>query len=63
MRQDVMARRHIDDPDARLKAFSDDPRLNLIRPTSLAPPQRLNNLATPHKPIATIRHPKPPPDL
>ena len=63
MGQNVIARGNIDNPNTRLKAFGDDPRLDIIRPTPLAPPPRLDNLASAHKPIATIRHPKPPPDL
>jgi len=53
--QNVIARRHIADPRARLKAFGQNPRLDLIRPTPLAPPSRLDNLAPPHKSIATVR--------
>lgn len=45
---------HINDTDAQLKAFGDDPRLDLIRPTPFASSQRLNNLAKPHKSIATF---------
>jgi hypothetical protein len=63
MGKDVIARGYIDTPDTGPKAFGDDPRLYLIRSTSLATLPGLDNLATPHKPIATIRHPKPPPDL
>lgn len=48
MRQDVISRRHIDDAGARLKAFSDDPRLDLIRPPPFATLTRLDNLATPN---------------
>jgi hypothetical protein len=60
MGQDVMARRHIDDPDARLKAFGDNPRLHLNRPAPLASPPRLNDFAPTNKSIATIRHAQPP---
>jgi hypothetical protein len=60
MGQNVMARRHIDDPGAWLKAFGNNPRLDLIRPASLAAPPRLNDLAPTNKSIATIRHAKPP---
>jgi hypothetical protein len=56
MREDVMARGYIDNPDTEPQAFGDDPRLYLIRPTTLAPSPRLDNLAPAHKPIATIRH-------
>jgi hypothetical protein len=60
MGQDVIARRHIDDPGAWLKAFGDNPRLHLSRPAPLASPPRLNDLAPTNKSIATICHAKPP---
>jgi len=60
MGQDVIARRHIDDTGAWLKAFGDDPRPNLIRPAPLAPLPRLNELAPTNKSIATIGHAKRP---
>jgi hypothetical protein len=60
MGQNVIPRRHIDDPHARLKAFGDDPRLDLSWPSPLAPPPQLDNLAPPHKSVATIRHAQPP---
>jgi hypothetical protein len=46
MGQNVIARRHIADPGARLKAFGDDPRLDLIRPTPL-PPSQINGTCLP----------------
>jgi hypothetical protein len=54
-----MARRHIDDPGAWLKAFGDNPRLHLSRPAPLASPPRLNELAPSNKSIATIRSCRP----
>jgi len=60
MRQEIVARRHFDDTHARLKAFSDDPCLDLIRPSPFAPPPRLDNLAPAHKAIATLCHAQPP---
>ena len=56
MGKNVIARGYIGNPDTGPQAFGDDPPFYLIRPTSLAPPPRLNNLASAHKPIATIRH-------
>ena len=56
MSQNVIARGNIRDPDARLQAFGDDPRLDIIRPTPLASPPGLDNLASAHKTIATIHH-------
>jgi hypothetical protein len=61
--QNVIARGHIDDPGTRLKAFGDDPRLDLFRPQPLPPSPRLDNLAPAHKCIATSRHAIPPPVL
>jgi hypothetical protein len=58
--EEVMARRHIDDPGAWLKAFGDNPRLHLSRPAPLASPPRLDDLAPTNKSIPTICHAKPP---
>jgi hypothetical protein len=63
MGKDVIARGDIDNPDTGPQAFGDNPRLDLIRPTPFAPPSGLHNLTPTHKPIATIRHAIPPPDL
>jgi hypothetical protein len=60
MGQDVIARRHIDNPGTRLKAFGDDQRLDLVRPPPLAPSLRLHKLAAARRPFATIRQTIPP---
>ena len=43
-------------PAVQMQAFGDDPRLDIIRPTPLASPPGLDNLASAHKTIATIHH-------
>jgi hypothetical protein len=63
MGKNVIARGYIDNPDTGPQAFGDDPRLYLIRPTPLAPSPGLHNLTPTHKPVETIRHAIPPPDL
>jgi hypothetical protein len=56
MGQDVIARRHIDDPHTRLKAFSNNPCLHLSWPPPIASPPRFDNFAPAHEPVTTIRH-------
>jgi hypothetical protein len=60
MGQDVIACCHIADPHTRLKAFGNDPSLELSRPPPLASPPRFDNLTPPHKTTATVRHAQPP---
>ncbi|BCG82802.1 hypothetical protein MesoLj113b_63440 [Mesorhizobium sp. 113-3-3] len=58
MRNEIMTTRNINNPRTALKALRDNPRLQIIRPSSVST-TRLDNFASPNKSLA-IRHAKSP---